>query len=214
MTASYHDWRSASRRRGRKPAPARHYMIAPAALGVTRQALVDRLSRLGNIEILRTYAELPLTSSPPIAVVRMSDEAAAALHRYAVALRRSTAGAFIIEPDRYLRASSFAGVSPKFQPKPVMSVLGPGLAVAIRVLSENGEPVEQAEVRTPRGAGVSPGTDRQRWQGRSDAPRRTAGDGHRASRQRALRLLGPLAASARPSGQRGKHLYPGIIVAV
>lgn len=147
MTASPHDRRSASRRRRRKPTPARHYMIAPAALGVTRQALVDRLNRLGNIEILRTYAERHATFSPPIAVVRMSDETAAELHRYAAALRRSPAGAFVIEPDRYLRAASFAGASPQFHVKPAMTALGPDLTVTIQVLSESGEPVEHAEVR-------------------------------------------------------------------
>jgi subtilisin len=140
-TASSDDMRSAPRSDRRKPARASHYMIAPAALGMTRQALVDRLNRLGDVEILRTYAERD-TISPPIAVVRVSDENAAAL-------RRSTAGAFVIEPDRYLRAASFAGTSLPFHAMAAaaMSARGPGFTVTIRAVSESGEPVEHAEVR-------------------------------------------------------------------
>jgi hypothetical protein len=94
-------------------------MIAPTAPGITQQALVDRLGRLGEIEILRTYAERDAIS-PPIAVARMSDENAAAL-------RRSMAGAYVIEPDRYLRAASFAGTSPAFHPMASMIAPGPDL---------------------------------------------------------------------------------------
>ena len=139
MTASSDDTRSASRSGRRRPARASHYMIAPATLGITRQALIDRLNRLGNVEILRTYAECD-TISPPMAVVRVSDENAAAL-------RRSAAGALVIEPDRYLRAASFAGTSPTFHAMPPMTALGPGFTVTIQALSESGEPVEHAEVR-------------------------------------------------------------------
>jgi hypothetical protein len=136
--------RSTPRSDRRKPARASQYMIAPAALGMTRQALVDRLNRQGNVEILRTYAERD-TISPPIAVVRLSDANAAAL-------RRSTAGAFVIEPDRHLRAASFtgfAGTSPTFHAMAAaaMTARGPGFKVTIQVLSESGEPVEHAEVR-------------------------------------------------------------------
>jgi subtilisin len=140
-TASSDDTRSAPRGDRRKPASASHYMIAPAALGMTRQALIDRLNRLGDVEILRTYPERD-TISPPIAVVRMSDVNAAAL-------RRSTAGAFVIEPDRHLRAASFAGTSAPFHAMTAaaMTARGPRLAVTIQVLSESGEPLEHAEVR-------------------------------------------------------------------
>jgi hypothetical protein len=86
-TANSDDTRSTPRSDRRKPARASHYMIAPATLGMTRQALVDRLNQMGNVEILRTYAERDAIS-PPIAVVRMSDENTAAL-------RRSTAGAIM-----------------------------------------------------------------------------------------------------------------------
>jgi subtilisin len=137
-TASSDEARSAPRGDRRKPARAGHYMIAPVAPGVTRQALVDRLNRLGDIEILQTYPERE-GISPPVAVVLVSDETA-------VALRRSTAGAFIIEPDRLLRAASFAGASP-FHAMAAMTALGPDLTVTIQVLSESGAPVPQAEVR-------------------------------------------------------------------
>src|SRR5712671_4446849 len=136
--ASSDETRSAPRSDRRKPARASHYMIAPVAPGVTRQALVDRLNRLGDIEILRTYPERE-SVSPPVAVVRVSDETA-------VALRRSTAGAFVIEPDRFLRAASFAGTS-SFHAMAAMTALGPDLTVTIQVLSESGAPVPQAEVR-------------------------------------------------------------------
>jgi hypothetical protein len=141
MTASSGDTRSASRSDRRQPARAQsgNYLIAPTAPGVTRQALVDRLNRLGDVEILRTYAERD-TISPPIAVVRVSDE-------NAVRLRRATAGAFIIEPDRYLRAASFAGTASPFRAMAAMTAHGPDFTVTIQVLSESGEPVAQAEVR-------------------------------------------------------------------
>lgn len=123
-----------------KPASGRHYMIAPAAPGVTQQELVDRLKRAGNVEILRTYAERETIASPPMAVVRMADESAEAL-------RRSSAGAFVIEPDRYLRAASFAATSLRFQAMPAMTALGPDSTVTIQVLGKGGEPIEHAEVR-------------------------------------------------------------------
>jgi subtilisin len=141
MTGSSGATSSAARRDRVKPArtPRSQYMIAPTAPGITQQALVDRLSRLGEIEILRTYAERDAIS-PPIAVARMSDENAATL-------RRSMAGAYVIEPDRYLRAASFAGTSPAFHPMASMIAPGPDLTVTIQVLSKGGEPVPQAEVR-------------------------------------------------------------------
>ncbi len=110
-TASSDDTRSAPRSDRRKPPRASHYMIAPAALGMTRQALVDREN--------------------------------------AAALRRSTAGAFVIEPDRDLRAASFAGTSSPFHAMAAaaMTPRGPGFTVTIQALSESGEPVEHAEVR-------------------------------------------------------------------
>ena len=143
MTASSDDTSFASRSNRRKFASTRnsYYMIAPSGLGVTRQTLIDRLSRVADVEVVQTYAERG-TISPPIAVVRTSDENAAAL-------RRSTGGALVIEPDRYLRAasfmgSSFMGSSPAIA---AMNALGPGFAVTIQVLTESGQPVEHAEVQ-------------------------------------------------------------------
>jgi hypothetical protein len=131
---------SASRSRRRQPASVRNsqYMIAPAGLDVTRQTLVERLNQLGNIEIQRTYVERE-NVCPPISVVRASDETMAAL-------RRSLAGAFVIEPDRALRAASLAGVSPQTPLTAAMTVLGPAFTVTIQALSENGKPVEHAAI--------------------------------------------------------------------
>jgi len=110
----------------------------PGGIEVTQQELVDRLKRAGNIEILRTYAEREAVA-PPIAVVRMSEENVAAL-------RRSGAGAFVVEPDRYLRAASSAAPL-RFQTMPAMTALGPDSTVTIQVSGKGGEPIEQAEVR-------------------------------------------------------------------
>jgi hypothetical protein len=114
-------------------------MIAPTQLGATPQALADRLNRLGDVEILRTYPECDAIS-PPIAVARMSDENAAAL-------RRSAVGAFVIEPDQHLRAASFTAMSSPFPAIAAMTAIGPGFTVTIQVLGKSGEPVEHAEVR-------------------------------------------------------------------
>ncbi len=153
MTASSDDTSSASRSNRRKAASARHsyYMIAPAGPGETTQTLIDRLKRVADVEILQTYAERG-TISPPVAVVRMSDENAAAL-------RRSAGGALVIEPDRYLRAASFmgssyVGASPPSQIIAAMNALGPGFAVTIRALSERGKPVEHVEVQLVGERGV------------------------------------------------------------
>src|ERR1700716_4561594 len=125
MTASSDDTSFASRSNRRKFASTRnsYYMIAPSGLGVTRQTLIDRLSRVADVEVVQTYAERGAIS-PPIAVVRMSDENAAAL-------RRSTGGALVIEQDRYLRAASFAGSSTPFQAIAAVNALSPGFAVTI-----------------------------------------------------------------------------------
>src|SRR5260370_12942781 len=141
MTASSDDTSSASRSDRRKPASARnsYYMIAPSGLGVTRQTLIDRLNRVADVEIVQTYGERG-TISPPIAVVRTSEENAAAL-------TRSRGGARIIEPDRYLRAASFMGSSPPSPAIAAMNALGPGFAVTIQVLTESGQPAEHAAVQ-------------------------------------------------------------------
>jgi subtilisin len=145
MTTGSDETRSPPRsdRRRRPSARSSQYMIAPARPGLTKQMLIERLNRIDGVEIVRTYAEHGTergTMCPPIAVVRMSDQAAAAL-------RRSSGGTLVIEADRFLRAASFAGLSPQSQATAVMSALGPGFTVTIRVLSESGRPLEQAEVR-------------------------------------------------------------------
>ena len=141
MNANSDDTGSASHNGRRNPAGARkgQYMIAPAALGATRQMLVDRLNQLGNVEIVRSYAEREGISSP-IAVVRLSDENAAAL-------RRSSAGAFVIEPDWHLRAASFAGGAFPAPKIAAMTAFGPGFRVTIQALSPSGEPVAHAAVQ-------------------------------------------------------------------
>jgi len=118
---------AASRSRRRQPVSARNrqYMIAPAGLGVTRQTLVDRLNKFENIEILRTYAERE-NICPPIAVVRASDQPAAVLRRSVAGLRRSVAGAFVIEPDHSLRAASFVGALPQTPMLSATTAFGPG----------------------------------------------------------------------------------------
>src|SRR5258707_10574827 len=149
MTASSDDTSSTSRSDRRKPARVRnrHYMIAPVAPGLTRQTLIDRLKPAADVEVVQTHAVERGSISPPIAVVRMTDESAAAL-------RRSTGGALVIEPDRYLRAASFAGSS---RAAAAMTPLSPGFAVTIQALSESGQPMEHAEVQIAGEQGVARG---------------------------------------------------------
>lgn len=145
MTASSDDTSHVSRGDRNAFAGARnsYYMIAPAGLGVTRQTLIDRLKRVADIEIAQSYAEVGAIS-PPIAVVRTSDENVAAL-------RRSTGGALVIERDRHLRAASFMGFATGAPPPSpaiaAMNGFGPGFAVAIRVVAASGEPVQHAEIQ-------------------------------------------------------------------
>jgi hypothetical protein len=145
MTASADDTRPDSRsdsrsdRRKRPSARNSQYMIAPTAPGSTKQMLIDRLDRVGGIEIVRTHAEHG-TLSAPVAVAHMSDE-------NATALQRSSGGTLVIEPDRILRAASFAGYSPQSQATAMTTALGPGFTVTIQALTESGQPVRHAEVR-------------------------------------------------------------------
>jgi hypothetical protein len=149
MTASLDDTSSTPRSDRRKSARvrSRHYMIAPAAPGVTRQTLIDRLKSAADVEIVQTYAVERGNISPPIAVVRMTDVSAAAL-------RRSTGDTLVIEPDRYLRAASFVGSS---RATAAMSPLSPGFATTIQAVSESGQPVEHAEVQIAGEQGVARG---------------------------------------------------------
>src|SRR2546428_255157 len=108
MTANSDDTRSAFRRDRSSRSEARNgrYMIAPSGPGSTQQMLIDRLARASGVEIVRTHAERG-AGAPPVAVVRMSDENAAAL-------RRAAGGTLIVEPDRVLRAASLFPGSQQF----------------------------------------------------------------------------------------------------
>ncbi|MFG3592116.1 hypothetical protein [Bradyrhizobium sp. RDI18] len=136
---SARDVRSAPAGDRRTPARTSQYMIAPAGPGVSGQELAEQLNQFGNIEILRTRDRRD-TTAPPIAVVRIADDAA-------TALRRSAAGSLIIEPDLHLRAASFAGALSVLPTAAMMTAFGPDLKVTIRIVSEAGTPVEQTAVR-------------------------------------------------------------------
>ena len=151
MATSPDDARPTSSDNRRKPVRTTQYMIAPAGAGISAQTLAEQLNRFGNI--LWTHDQRGV-SGPPIAIVRMPDETAEAL-------RRSTGGSLIIEPDSHLRAASFAGPTSSLIPTTTMTALGPDLTVTIRVLSEAGAPVEQAIVRLVGGQASAQGrTDR------------------------------------------------------
>jgi subtilisin len=145
MTMSSDDMRpTAGGERRRRPSSRSRlrnaqFMIAPAGPGLTKETLIDRLNRVAGVEIVRTYAGRG-TQCPPVAVVLMSDENAGAL-------RRSTGGTLVIEPDRLMRAASVAGLSPQWRASAMMSALGPGFSATIQVLTENGQPVEHADVQ-------------------------------------------------------------------
>ncbi len=106
MATSPDDARPTSSDNRRKQVRTTQYMIAPAGAGISAQTLADQLNRFGNI--LWTHDQRGV-SGPPIAIVRMPDEAAEVL-------RRSTGGSLIIEPDSHLRAASFAGPASSFIP--------------------------------------------------------------------------------------------------
>jgi hypothetical protein len=95
----------AARANGRKPlAPqSNQYTVAPTSPGVNDQALVERLGRSGNIEILRTIAA-GASAGPPVAVVRMTAEQAARL--------RQSAGDLLVERDAPLQLAAAATATP------------------------------------------------------------------------------------------------------
>lgn len=135
------DTRSASRGTQRKRVSARNkqYMIAAAMPGSTETTLSDRLNRIDGVEIVRTHDERG-SLFPPIAVVRMSDESATLLHR-------SAGREFAIETDHLLRAALLGDRSPQFQASALVTSLGTGLTVQLRVVSDGNRPIERAEVR-------------------------------------------------------------------
>jgi subtilisin len=138
MTMSSDEGRASVRGDGRRQRGARdgQYMIAPASPGASTEMMIERLNRIGGVEIVRTHAARG-SVCPPAAVVQMSDENAAAL-------RRSAPGSFAIEADVPLRAAAFAGALSRAGA--AMSALGPGFTTTIQVLDDSGRAVERAEV--------------------------------------------------------------------
>src|SRR5207302_448456 len=65
----------------------------------------------------------------------------------AALLRRSAAGAFVIEPDRTLRAASFVGALPQTPMISAMTAFGPGLTVTIQASSATGGSIAHAAVQ-------------------------------------------------------------------
>jgi subtilisin len=130
-----------ARANGRKPlAPqSNQYTVAPTSPGVNDQALVERLARSGNIEILRTIAARAMVG-PPVAVVRMTAEQAARL--------RQSAGDLLVERDAPLQlAASAATATPFTCASAIAYALGGGFASTIQVLNESDQPLAGAEVQ-------------------------------------------------------------------
>jgi subtilisin len=142
MTMSSDEGRASARGDGRRQRGARdgQYMIAPAGPGASTEILIERLNRIGGVEVVRTHAARG-NVCPPVAVVQMSDESAAVL-------RRSAPGSFVIEADVPLRAAAFAGAPSRagIGGGGGMSALGPGFTTTIQVLDDSGRAVERAEV--------------------------------------------------------------------
>jgi hypothetical protein len=117
------------------------YMIAAADRSRASAALIRRLRDLGVTDVVRTL-EPRGTVCPPVAVVRLSSEKAAAL-------RASAGGTLIVEADAPLRAASVA-VTPASACAAATAALaipwGPGFAATIQVLGESEEPIEHAVV--------------------------------------------------------------------
>ena len=118
---------------------ASQYIIAPAGRGPADPGFLERLRGFGGIDIVRNIVPRAVRC-PPITVVRMTPDKAAAL-------ARSTRGSLVVEPDEPLRAASLAA-APAVAATPAMPVgLGPGFTTTIQVVDQNGAPVEQAEVQ-------------------------------------------------------------------
>jgi subtilisin len=115
------------------------YLVAPTNLNVNEQALLERLGRLTEAEVVRTVvAETRI--GPPIAVVRMTP-------RQVAALRRSAAGTLVVERDVPLVPAALLTADGRSSAPEVARALGPGFSTTVQVLSENDQPVEQAEVQ-------------------------------------------------------------------
>lgn len=118
---------------------ANQYMVAAAGRGAADPGLLERLRGFGGIDIVRNIVPRAMRC-PPVAVVRMTSDKAAAL-------ARSAGGALVIEADEPLRAASLAAL-PAITAAAAMPVgLGPGFTTTIQVVDDKGGPVEQAEVQ-------------------------------------------------------------------
>jgi subtilisin len=131
--------RGSGREREQVGTRASQYMIAPAGSGPADPGFLERLRGFGGVEIVRNIVPRAMRC-PPVTVVRMTPDKAAAL-------ARSARGALVIEPDEPLRAASLAA-APAVAAAPAMPLgLGPGFTTTIQVVDQNGAPVEQAEVQ-------------------------------------------------------------------
>jgi subtilisin len=114
------------------------YTVTPTSPGATEAALVERLGRFGNIEILRTVASRAAIG-PPVAVVRMTAGQEAGL--------RQSAGDLLIERDAPLQLASSAASVPFAGACAIAYALGGGFAATIQALNESDQPLADAEVQ-------------------------------------------------------------------
>jgi subtilisin len=134
---------TASRTSGHKPVTAcvGPYMIVSTDRNVTTAILIQRLRDLGVVDLGRTI-EPRGTGCPPVAVVSLSSDSAAAL-------RASAGGTLVVEADSALRAASIGMTPASFCAAATAAVavpLGPGFSTTIKVVGENEEPIERAIV--------------------------------------------------------------------
>lgn len=121
---------TASRTSGRKPVTARvdPYMIVSTDRNMTTAILIQRLRDLGVVDLGRTI-EPRGTGCPPVAVISLSSESAAAL-------RASAGGTLVVEADSALRAASIGMTPASFCAAATAAVavpLGPGFTTTIQV---------------------------------------------------------------------------------
>jgi subtilisin len=116
----------------------RRYMIAPTNPADSADAVIERLQRLDGVDIVRTLGARP-SASPPIVVARMTDEATISLHQ-------SAGGKLVIEHDQPLLAAAAVTTS-LARPSVATTPLGLGFAVTVKVVGEDDEPIEHAEVQ-------------------------------------------------------------------
>jgi subtilisin family serine protease len=118
---------------------AGRFMIASTRPEIGEQALKDRLAGVEAVEILHMLAPRgPLY--PPVAVVRMPRDEAAAL-------QRSAGAALIVEPDQALCAASVSGTAPSAYAPSGANALGRGFATTIEVLGDGDRPLDGADVQ-------------------------------------------------------------------